>query len=1038
MSLAKLSIKRPAFITSVIILLMALGVGSFLRLGVDLFPNVTFPIVMVTVPYPGAGPQEMETQVSKVLEEQFSTISGIKTVSSVSKEGVSVVSAEFSLETDVKYAEQQVRDKLSTAKRKLPDDIEEPLIRRIDPADQPVLSISIESEMQGSELYDFANEVVRPRIEQVNQVGLVEIYGGSKREIHVLLDQKALERKEISAQQIAGRIAAAGQNVPAGKVSDIKQETIYRTLGEFKNLKQIEGTIVSLTGNDVPVTVGELARVVDSTAEEKSRVYYNSNKSLFISVYRQSGANTIAVVDNVQKRIDQINKSFEGKSPKVELKVVRDGAKPIRLNVFDVQETIVIGMVLTILVVFFFLGSLRSTIITGLALPTSLLGAFILMAAFGFTINIMTLLALSLAIGLLIDDAIVVRENIFRHGEMGKKPIDAAIDGTSEVTLAVLATTFTVIAVFAPIAFVSGVVGQFFREFGLTVCFALLISMFDALTIAPMLSAYFAGSHGKPGPKWYEASFGAAIRSFDRFQTSLENKYEALLKVVLKNPLITIGIALFIFISSIYVAGLVPKTFLPPQDNGEFMVSLDLPPGTTIEKMSEVSLKVDQVLAQHKEIESRVLQVGNRDGEANYADIFVYLVPAKQRSINTIKMKDIIREELKAYAEANPKVKDIDMVSGGQRPFNLRITGNDLEALKKVSDQVYEKLKNHPALLDVESSNKPGKPEMQIIVNDKKAQELGISSATLGMELRTRIEGSVPAVYRQNGIEYDIRVRLQDDQRKLSESFSSTLVPNINNSMIRLADVATAVSTQGPATINRQDRARYIQIGADIAPNGPGMGAAIADIHKMFKDEIKLTDDMSYRFVGQAENFAELVVNMAIASGLGILFIYLVLVSLYEGFVTPFTIMLVLPLAICGAFYALFITGASLDIFSMIGCIMLLGIATKNSILLVDYAKQQEALGKDRVTAILESGRTRLRPILMTSVALIAGMLPVAIGLNEASKQRTSMGIAIIGGLISSTLLTLVVIPAAYSYIERFREWSSKKLSRFTTGGGEH
>ena len=1038
MNLASLSIKRPVFITCVVTVILVVGWLSLKKLPVDLFPNVTFPVVTVTTAYPGAGPEEVETLVSKVYEEELSNVPGLKKLSSTNLENVSIIIAEFNLSTDVKYAEQQVRDKVSAARKKLPAEIDEPIIRKIDPADQPIMTIAIQSDLPEGELFQVIDKKIKPQFEQVNQVGLVEIVGGRKREIKVELDRNKLKAREISASQVASRLQISGQNIPAGKVSGNTNDSIFRTLGEYKTIKEIESTIVNFIGNDVPITVQDVGKVKDSLEERKSYGYYNGKRAVLLTVYKQSGSNTIGVADAVKKKTLKINENLLKENSTMKLEVVRDGSKQIKANVDDVYETIIIGVFLTIIVVFFFLGSGRSTIITGLALPNSLLGSFILLAAAGFTVNIMTLLALSLAVGLLIDDAIVVRENIFRHIEMGSAPIKAAIDGTNEVTLAVIATTLTVIAVFGPIAFLDGVVGQFFKEFGLTVCFAMVISLFDALTMAPMLSAYFAGKidHHQPGfvkekVGIYDHTIGAVLQKFNQFQDWLEDIYMVVLKFTLKSPLIILIGALFIFLASFAALKSVPKTFLPPQDAGEFMVAIDLKPGTSLDGMNKVAAEVDQVIRNNKEVKNTVLTVGDANGQPEKASIFVNLIPAKERpGINTSKFKERIRGQLKPFAFAKPAVKDVDNVGGGQRPFNINIVGEDMKEIEKYASLLFEKIKNHPALKDVDSTNRPGKPEFQVVPDRRKAEKLGVSTTLMGAELRTQVEGTKAAVFREFGEEYDIRVRLQEDQRDLKTGYNNTFVPNINNSLIKLSSVTSPVETTGPANINRQDRGRYVQISADIAPDGPGMGGAIADINKIMIDEIKLPNNLHYQFVGQAENFQELISNMVVAAALGTMFIYFVLASLYESFVTPFTIMLVLPLAMCGAFYGLAIMHSSLDLFSMIGCVMLLGVATKNSILLVDYANQQVGQGMSLYDAIMASGKSRLRPILMTSFALIAGMIPLAIGLNEASKQRTSMGIAVIGGLVSSTLLTLVVIPAAYTYIERFRVWSGSVLKK--------
>jgi len=1028
MNLADLSIKRPTFITCLVIVMLAIGYWCMTKLGVDLFPNVTFPVVVVSTPYPGASPSEIETLVSKPIEDQVSTISGIKRLSSNNLEGLSQVIAEFTLETDVKYAEQQIRDRVASAKRKLPADIEEPIIRRIDPGDQPVLMLSLEAQLDDQKLFYLADKIVRPKIEQVNQVGLVEVIGGREREIHVELDRKKLKQYEISASQVAQRLSAAGQNIPVGKVNQGKNELSFRSLGEFRKVTDIKTAIVNFFGSDVPVTVNDVGSVKDTLKDESSRAFVNGKKSLFIMVYKQSGANTIAVVRNAIKQMEKANELIKAQEGAPKLAVVRDASIWIDANVEDVKESIFFGIFFSMIVVFFFLASGRSTIITGLALPNSLIGAFILMSLAGFTINIMTLLALSLSVGLLIDDAIVVRENIFRHIEKGLSPIKAARVGTIEVQMAVVATTFTVLAVFGPVGFLKGVVGQFFKEFGLTICFAMMISLFDALTIAPMLSAYFAGK-GHSDPRHSKNPLTRAAGAFSRFQDRLELHYEKFLGYVVNHPLKTLSITFVITILCFGSVAYVPKTFLPAQDAGEFQVSFDLPPGSSLDETTKVGLAIDEALRKNPEVAVSALVLGGQNGEANVGSTFVRLVKAKQRKVNTSEFKARVREQLKDYAQVNVAVKDYDAVGGGQRPFNLNVVGQDQKQLQEYTDKILAIAKKHPGLLDVDVNYRAGKPEFQIPIDKNRADKLGVSTAQVGMELRAQIEGVEAAKFREGGEEYDVRVRLQEDQRDLGKNFNETYVPNINFNLVRLRDVADPKPATGPSKITRQDRARYIQIQADITP-GAGMGDVMNDLDKAIKNDVKLPDDMRYAYVGQAENFKELGESMGTAMLFGVLFIFLILASLYESFVTPLTIMLALPLAMCGSFLSLAITQQSLNIFSMIGVIMLLGVATKNSILLVDYANQRTGEGMDRRKAMIEAGKTRLRPILMTTMALIAGTIPIAIGLNEASRQRTSMGVAIIGGLISSTLLTLLVIPAAYIYIDRFRLWSNAGMKK--------
>lgn len=1084
MNFAELSIKRPIFITCTVLIILVSGYLSLNKLGVDLFPNVTIPVVTVTVPYPGAAPNEIETLIAKPVEDELSTISGVKRIRSTCSEGSGTIILEFTLETDVKYAEQQVRDKVSAVKPKLPNDIKEPIIRRIDPADQPIIILALNANLSEAQIYDIANEEIKQNLLTAKDVGNITIYGGRKREIHVALDRQKLKQHMIPASVVSNRLASGGTNIPAGKVSKADSELVYRTINEFKSPQEIRDTPISLFGNEVPVKIGQLGEVVDTLEDESTRAYFNGNKAVFLLVFKQSGSNTVAVAQEVKKRIEDLNKELARREGGAVLSIANDNSIQIDDNIYDVKETIIIGIALTIVVVLLFLGSVRSTIITGLALPNSLLGAFILMAVAGFTVNVMTLLALSLAVGLLIDDAIVVRENIFRHREMGKTAREASTEGTKEVTLAVIATTMTVIAVFLPIAFVSGVVGQFLREFGLTVCFALLISLYDALTIAPMLSAYFGGKisgahahagHGNSSQEFLsvptdgkkkkkngatttleeiafskiraqEAPKGIVSRAFSAvfeflkfvfgvlgkiltpiekgldgvlsgfniFQTWLENIYASVLKFTLKRPVFILSSAVLIFVASLMLTKYIPKTFLPAQDQGKFQVTLDMPPGTSVQKMADIAQDAYKQIAAHKEIKLVAMFNTNRT-----TTMFVEMIPAKERNMNTSQFKDLMRKELENFSYANPIVKDIDNVGGGQRPFTLVVSGQNGKVVEEYSRKLFERLRESKALLDVDTSYRAGAPEFRVVPDRQREVLLGIPGTVIGTELRTLVEGTTPAVYRENGVEYDIRVRLKEGQRDLKDNFYNSFVPNFNNMMIPIQNVAKAEETTGLATINRMNRNQSVEIYADVNPDGPGMGGAMEEVAKLTQTELPLPPGVRIGYTGQAENFKEMGTSLGIAMGLGVLFIYMVLASLYESFITPIAIMLVLPLALCGAFIALFLTQKSLDIFSMIGLIMLIGVATKNSILLVDFTNQLIQRGVEMKEAIIEAGRERLRPILMTSFALIAGMAPIAIGLNEASKQRTSMGVAIIGGLISSTVLTLVVVPAAFSYIEK-------------------
>ncbi|KYG69835.1 NolG efflux transporter [Bdellovibrio bacteriovorus] len=1029
MNLPSLSIRRPIFISCIVILMLILGAFSLKRMPVDMFPDVTFPVLFVQVTYPGASPLDLEKQVSKLIEDEVGSISGLKTLTSNNLDGVAIVVLEFQLGTDIKEVEQEVRNRLGNIRRDLPADIYEPVIRRFDPADQPIVVLAITSDLPEGQAYDLANETIKPQFERLKDVGQVDIFGGRKQEIHVIVDKNKLQDRKISMLQVSQRILDTSKDTPIGKIENPQNETTLRTSGEFDALKQIAEVNVNFVGSDRAVLVQDIGKVVRSLEDQKTMGRIKGKSALLMNIYKQRGANTVAVAENVNKNIQKINAFLKERKINGEVSLVRDTSRPIQLNVYDVKESIIIGIILCVIVVFFFLGSARSTFITAMALPNSLLGGFVIMYAMGFTINLMTLLALSLAVGLLIDDAIVVRENIFRHLEMGKKPKDAALDGTKEVAMAVIATTLVVIAVFGPISFLQGIVGQFFKQFGLTVVFTMLISLFDAFTVAPMLSAYMAhpNEHHKG-----TGIIGRMLSAFDRFQTRLEDIYEKGLRYTLVNPKKILLAGTLIFFSSLVTIAFIPKTFLPSPDNGEFNVNIEMPVGSSLMATSTFTEKVEKIFENDPAVDMVLAVVGNTNNESNKAMLFVRLVERKKRSMSTTDYKEEIRKKIKQFdKEAIVALGDIDAVNSGQKPLNVNIQGENLEELNAYAVKLVERMKKIPGLVDVDTNFRSGKPEFHVIFDRARSEALGVSTVTAGAELRNRTEGNEQAIFRENGIDYKIRVRFEEMYRDLRTQFATTLVPNSNFNMIPLSRIAKGEETFGYSQINRQNKGRYIQISGNLAKGG-ALGTISAEIEKIIKTELPPPPGIDYKFQGQADDFKELIANMLLAIFLGVTFIYLVLASLYESFITPFSILLALPLAMTGAFLALLIFGKTIDIFSLIGIVLLLGVVAKNSILLVDYTNQLIHEGLERNAALLKACRTRLRPILMTSLALIAGMIPIAIGLNEASAMRTSMGIAIIGGLVSSTLLTLLIVPAAYGFIEDFKMWFRAKLAKIT------
>jgi HAE1 family hydrophobic/amphiphilic exporter-1 len=1047
MNIAKFSIKRPIFITSIVLLSVVSGWVLLSRISVDMFPNINIPVISVTVAYPGAGPEEIENLIAKPIEEELSSISGLKRVSSSSQEGFVMIIAEFYLETDIKWAEQEVRSRISRAKRNLPENTNEPVILRFDPADQPVVRLAVFADLPPGKLHELADKTIKARLEQITDVGAVRLVGGVKREIQVEIDRNRLNDNTLSASGVARQLQSYGSNVPVGKHETGDKEISYRSIGQYESLKQIENSVVSFAGDlGSGVLLKNIGKVSDGTedinsiaelwaplegqAHEKkhfwSKTYKNEKPpeyanlpTIFLDVYKQSDKNTVKVADNAIKKMGELNLAIKDKEGKPAIRMVRDGSHPIRLNIKDVTENIIIGIILAILVVYLFLGNVRSTIITGLALPNSILGAFVLIYLMDFSINIMTLLALSLSVGLLVDDAIVVRENIFRKLESGMKPFKAAEIGTTEVMLAVIATTLTVVAVFLPIGFLKGMVGQFFKQFGLTVVFAMLISMFDALAVAPLLSAYFAGS--------VKTKTNIVIKKFRIFQDWLDRIYAKVVDVAVTRPLLVIFATFVVILISLGSLKFVKNTFMPPNDMGEFMVNIKMPPGTSLNGTNKIISEIRGKIQKIKEVTMMATSTGTQEGQSDVANIAVTLLPYAERSRTTSQVKEDVRNLLKEYSYASASVGDYSPVGGAQYPFNLYIKGEDLNVVAAYTFKLVEKLKTITDLTEINPDYRTGKPEFQVRFEPVRMQALGVIPGTAGVELRYHIAGGVVGSLHEGGEQYDIRMRVKEEQRNLQKYYNETKIPNMQNKMIPLNAVSRPVVATGPDKIQRQNRSRVILINANIAKGG-AVGSATNRAKEILAKEFPPPDGISYEFVGQSEDMRELMQNILLAFGLALMFIYLVLSSLYESFITPVTILFAIPPAISGAFLGLAITGEMMNIFSMIGMILLMGLVTKNSILLVDYAVEGMKAGLSRAEAIAHAGRVRLRPILMTSFAMIAGTLPLALGIGEVAKMRKSMGVVIVGGLIVSTLITLIVVPAIFSYVDRFREWVESKF----------
>ena len=1054
MNLASLAIKRPTFIFSILIAMIIIGLIFMNRMQIRMMPDVELPYVVVTITYPGAGPEEIENRVSNRVENTMSAISGLKHITSISQDGVSVTYAEFELTKNPEIALQEVKDKIAEIRRAFPDDIDEPVIMKLDPESRPVMTVSLKADLPPKELFDFADEYFRKELLQVDGISRIWMAGGTRREVQVAVDRNKLNLYDTTLSAVSNAIENNSLNVPVGRVSVGHDDISFRSMGEYRNVKDIENVVVNFYGNEVPVSVGDVAVVNDTIMERFTMGRINlkedgkivREQTLLLRIFKQSKANEVKISNGVLKKVKELNERYKGTEGNPLLTVVTDNAKIIRANITDVRNTIFEGIFLAIVVVYFFLASWRSTFITALALPNSLIGAFIFMYMFDFSINIISLMSLSLAVGLLIDDAIVVRENIYRHYEEGEEPDVAAQKGTDEVALAVIAVTGSVIAVFLPVGFMSGIIGQFFKEFGLTVVFAMFISVLDALTIAPLLSAYIIPSHKEQSKKKLNPVV-AKVSGLFRLLTVVwfDKVFEIILKIygkaitfIVKNKKKILFLTVLVFASSLLLIKKIPTNFMPVSEAGEFRIAVETAPDASLARTNDTCILIEDMIMAMDEVEFAVVAIGNNNRELNVADIYVRLVDYKKRTKTTEEVKDAIRAKFDGMFDKSVIISLNEAASGmvgNQKPLLLMLFGRDTKQLSTLADRLMAEFKKVPGIVDLTTNFRSGKPEYQIDIDPVKAKQFGVNSVMAGAELRAMVEGNLPAVFRANGLEYDVRVRFQEGQREIMDSFNNLYVFNMNNKRLKLSRVADLKLAEGPTKIYRRDRIRYIEISGNLS-KGYTLGPIqkelekIMDEHKNNPENKDLWKGITRQYSGNIEEMQTLRDNIIMAALLSVIFIFMVLASLYESIITPFTIMVALPLAVVGGLIALFLTKGSIDMFTMIGFIMLLGIVAKNSIILVDYIQQLMRRGRCVEDAIVEAGKVRLRPILMTSLALAAGMLPTALALSEVGKFRQSMGIVIIGGIISSTCLTLLVIPAIFEYMESFRVWSRKKLGR--------
>lgn len=1010
MILTEISLKRPVFATVTILALVVLGLFSYVSLNVDEYPNVEIPVVAVTVNYPGASPEQVESKITQKVEETVSVVPGIDHVTSTVKEGVSTTVIQFTIETSAATAAQDVRDKVGRMQGTLPDDADLPIVTRFDPSDTAVASIAVIGDLSPRELTMIAKDTVVKRLEAINGVAAVNVQGGVEREIKINMDSNKIAAYNLTVTEVLTSIRSENMDTPGGKVTDGKRETSLRSIGNVSAPNQLLSLPIAQR-NGAQLYVKNIAEVADTTKDVTTVTKLNDKTAVGLDIMKQSGSNTVQVVENAKKELENIKKELP---PGVELVMVRDNSKNINDSIHDVLFNLVLGGFLAVAIVFLFLGNWRSTMIAAIAIPTSIITSFLAMKLLNYTLNTMSLLALSLAVGLLIDDAIVVIENIVRHLEMGKDKYKAASDGTEEIGLAVTATTLTLVAVFLPVGMMTGIVGQFFKQFGVTVAVSVLVSLFVAFTLTPMLSAkHLTGSHEVANSK-LAIIWGKWNEKFEYWT----GRYGEFLRHALDHRKKVMVMSAALFVGSLLLLPFLGSTFVPDSDAGEITVAAIVDAGKSPQAVGEIADQMSEIIRTVPEV---TLTYSSAD--INNITILTKLTPKSERKISDNQIVTKLREKLSETAGVQVSVSKKAGMSGG-KPISLVIQGTSLDTLAEIAEQVEQLMVSTPGAIDVSSSYEAGKPDAQIVVNRDKAADLGVSTSNIASTLQTMFNGTIATQYRDETDSYDVRLILAPGDRSSLADVNNIYAASSNRDkngqavMVPLSQVTKMVYATSPTQIKRYDRQEQITISANLS------GVSLGDFNTVFNKKLAgVTLPEGYKFVatGQSQQMADAFKGIIMALALAVMFIFFVLAAQFESYIDPFAIMLALPLAIIGAILGLLIAGSMLSMMSLIGIIMLMGLVTKNAILLIDFAKQQIEQGVERNQALVEAAVVRMRPIIMTTTAMIFGMLPLALGIGPGAESRAPMAHAIIGGLITSTILTLVVVPVVYTLLDDFR-----------------
>jgi HAE1 family hydrophobic/amphiphilic exporter-1 len=995
-------------------LFLILGLFSYRVLGVDLMPKIELPVVTVTTVLRGASPEEIESQVTKQIEEVVNTIEGIDELKSVSVEGISRVTIRFVLERRVAEAAQDVRDKVATVMQLLPEGTESPVISKLDFDAIPVLTLALTGPRDMKEISEIARLQVKEAIENVSGVGAVLPVGNWTRAVNVILDLDKLQAYGISISRIKAALATQNVEIPSGRIDRGESEQVLRTLARIEKVEDFNKIIVA-TVNGRQISIGDIGRVDDSVEEPRSlaRLWTKAaagtgTPAVSLVIQKQSGTNTIDVINNVKRRLKVIEPALP---PGIKISIVADQSKFIVKSIDELRLHLVLGGILASLAVLLFMRNLRSTIIAAVAIPTSLIATFAFMRALNFTLNNMSLLGLTLAVGIVIDDAIVVLENIFRHmEEYGKGRFQAAVDGLQEIGLAVMATTTSLVVIFIPVAFMQGMAGRFFYEFGLTVAFSIAISLVVSFTLTPMLSSRFLRlkEHG-------------TVSKQNRFWLWIESGYDLVLRWSLRNRLLTVALSVLMVLSIFPLLKLLGTDFLPADDRSEFQVSMIVPAGSSLSSADKVYRKIEEEIHKIRGVTLTMAQIGSTDPgseDLTQGTIYVGIVDLGERNYSQKDVMKEVRAILARYPEVRSSVNDIEGIGqSGRQNYQLsyNLVGPDLDALFRYSNQVAQILRKTPGFVDVDTSLVARQPEVRVKLNRPKAADLGISAADIALSLRTMVGGERVTKYREGVEQYDVWLRLDRKDRGDSDIINRLPLLAPKAGLVPLSQVADLSEGRGPSEIDRSNRQRLATIYANL--DNLDLGRATETVQAIVKD-MKLPNSYSSALTGRAKQMGEGIQNMLLAFVLAFIFMYIVLAAQFESFLHPITILLALPLTLPFAIVSLLLLGETLNIYSLLGVFMLFGIVKKNGILQIDYTNTLLSQGKPLQQAIIEANHARLRPILMTTLTLIAGMIPIALGTGPGAAARASMAKVIIGGQALSLLITLLIVPVAFSLFE--------------------